>query len=93
MTDAVRNRIFCPETLVPVGVVIAFLFPLVAGTWTAASTFHGINSRLESLENSIKSDRWSLSMEKDAWTEFKQLNPQIRIPDFRRIHAENSIQP
>lgn len=98
MNDFIRNKILTNETLIPVGVIIVLLAPLIGGTWIFATEFGEFKNSIKSLEtmvsmmdSNMKKDRWTYSMQKGWAYEVKELNPHFQVPDVHKVHDENNL--
>lgn len=72
------------DTAIPISLGLFIL--MVGGVWTLAVMVAKWETRLTSLENAV-GGRWSFHMDRESWSEFKRLNPQLEVelPDVEKI--------
>jgi len=96
-TKKSKLKVLTTETLAPIGVVSAIIIPIIStiiiATWTLRGVAVDIETRLTNIETTVggyERNSWTYKMMKDFSEEAGYKNPNWKVPDFRKIKAENT---
>jgi hypothetical protein len=89
MTERIKE--LSKDSIVPLslGLLILLLSTTTIGVWNLAQRVVKWETKLQGFEAKL-GNRWSYYMERESWSEFRRINPDIHVPNVKEIRQEYS---